>query len=487
MVVKHKKNIIIGVTLIVVACLLVSGLYVYLEYYTTKKEILPEITPFVLDDRISPLENQGLVLEILRIRHRGLIEKLLKPGNSWKDKPTFYFVSEMDGLKYISKDVEQHNRVTEVFFTDWDTMSQENKIIKEVDEENETSSVTLTIFERIESGILGRRTSDVERDSLTVTYDYRTGRWHGDDNFKDYDGYGHYLGDTFEIWFNIYQFDVDDDFIPYWTEVNILGTDPTVDDSERDPDGDGVSTFWEWKWGYNPLSWDNHEKLDPDLDGIENIEEYQMAKWFADPYIQDIYIEVDAMGRGGLFDPPHYLYEESMQGIIERYAENNIRVYFDDGWENSPEHGGGDVLPHIDKVSQDSGMILQFYNNYFNEDRRGIFRYLVVGHGGGFSHPSKNNVYDSILIPSTTGKFNIQRLKDFLLLGSLPTERGDRVALGSKLLHELAHSCSVSAENCDFWGIDNISYGWVFFPKKSYVDTWGQYRSSLNYLLMYES
>ena len=43
------------------------------------------------------------------------------------------------------------------------------------------------------------------------------------------------------------------------------------------------------------------------MDGIENIEEYQMAKWFANPFIQDIYIEVDSMGGTGLLDPPHYL------------------------------------------------------------------------------------------------------------------------------------------------------------------------------------
>jgi hypothetical protein len=485
--IKRKQKIIIGLTILIIICLLASSLYWYFEFYNIKKETPPEIPSFEIDDRISPLENQGLVLEILRIRHRGLLEKLLKPGNSWKDKPEFYFITNMDGLEYISKNVEQHGHVTEVFYTDWDTMFQENKIIKEVDEENETSKVTLTIIERIHSGLLGRKENDIERDSLTVTYDYRTGRWYGDDDFKDYDGYGHYLGETFEIWFNIYQFDIDDDFIPYWTEVNILGTDPTIDDSKRDPDGDSVPTFWEWKWGYDPFTWDNHEKLDPDMDGIENIEEYQIAKWFADPYIQDMYIEVDSMGRGGLFDPPHYLYKESMQGIIERFAEHNIRVYFDDGWENGPVHGGGDIVPHVDRVSQDSGMVLQFYNSYFPEERRGIFRYLVISHAGSFSHTAENNIYDCILIPTISNKLNPKRIVDFFRLGWIPTERSDRVVLGSRLLHELAHSCSINADNCNFYGIDNTSYGLAFFPKKSYVETWGQYESVLNYLWMYKT
>ena len=45
-----------------------------------------------------------------------------------------------------------------------------------------------------------------------MNYDYRTGRWDGkDDSFMDVDGYGHYVGETFEVWFNIYQTDYDHD------------------------------------------------------------------------------------------------------------------------------------------------------------------------------------------------------------------------------------------------------------------------------------
>jgi hypothetical protein len=487
MYVRRKQKILIGVSLLVIACLLASGVFVYFEYYMTKKETPLQQTPVAIDDRISPLENQGVVLEVLRIRHRGLLEKLITPGNSWKNTPTFYFITDMDGLEYASKDVTQHGRTTEVLFNTWDTIGQENKIMKDAEEEQETSTVTLTIVEKVKSGLFGRKTTDVPRDSLTVTYDYRTGRWSGDDNFKDYDGYGHYLGETFEIWFNLYQIDYDNDFIPYWTEVNILGTDPTVDDSKLDPDGDGIPTAWEWRWGYDPFTWDDHENLDPDLDGLNNLEEYQMANWYADPFIQDIYMEVDVMDRGGLLDPPHYLYPESIQGIIERFAQHNIRVYVDDGWPNSPTHGGGDLVPHINKLSQDSGMILQYYNNYFPEERRGIFRYVVIGHGGGFQHPAKNNIYDTIQISYVSGKYQIvEQVKSFFILGRIPTQRGVRVSLGSTLLHEVAHSCSISAESCNFGGIDNVSYASPIFPKKSYVETWGQYVSVMNYLYTHD-
>jgi hypothetical protein len=160
------------------------------------------------------LEDQGFVLEILRIRHRGLLEQLKKPGNSWKNTPSFYYVTNIDGLEYISKNVAQHGHVTEVLFNTWDTINQENKVMKDAQEEQETSTVTFTLKEQVKSGLLGRKTKDVDRDTFTVDYDYRTGRWSGDDTFKDYDGYGHYLGETFEIWFNIYQIDSDGDFIP---------------------------------------------------------------------------------------------------------------------------------------------------------------------------------------------------------------------------------------------------------------------------------
>jgi hypothetical protein len=483
MYVRRKQKIIIGVSLLVIACLLVSGTYVYFEYYATKKVTPPQQTSVTIDDQISPLENQGVVLEILRIRDRTLIDKLLKPGKSWETKPSFYFISNMDGLEYVSKDVTQHGRTTEVMFNTWDTIFEENKIMKDVPEEQETSVITLTIMEQIKSGLLGLKTQNVERDSFSVTYDFRTGRWSGKDNFKDHDGYGYYLGETFEIWFNIYQIDYDGDFIPYWTEVNILGTDPTVDDSKLDPDGDGIPTAWEWKWGYDPFTWDDHQNLDPDLDGLSNIEEYQMAKWFADPFIQNIYYEVDYMGRGGPFDPPHYFFEESKQGIIERFAEHNIKLLFDDGWPDTPSNGGGQELPHIAKISQDSGMMLQFYDHYFPDERKGIFRYLVIGHGGGFQHPSKNNVYDTTQIAYISARFKpLQMAFNFVLGGAVPTARGKRVQLGSLILHEMAHSCSVDADNCHFGGIDNISMGTYLFPNKNYVKTWGQYHSVLNYL-----
>jgi hypothetical protein len=46
----------------------------------------------------------------------------------------------------------------------------------------------------------------------------------------------------------------------------------------------------------------------------------------------------------------------------------------------------------------------------------------------------------------------------------------------------MAHSCSIDADNCNFGGIDNTTYGVFILPNKGYKSTWGQYHSVLNYL-----
>ena len=479
---KTNNMIIAGTAIIIVAIIIIAGVFAYTDIFREEKKVI-EKEEFILDDRVSPLENQALILEVLRIRHRGLYDKLMTPGRSWKSKPSFYYIAELDGLEYISKDVEHLGRVEEILFTGWDTMFQENKIMRDADEEQNSSVVTITLMERIKKGLLGRRSQDVERGSLTITYDYKTGRWHGDDSFRDYDGYGHWIGETFELWFNVYQIDTDLDFIPYWTEVNILGTDPQRDDSDKDPDEDGIPTAWEWKWGYDPNKWDDHEKLDPDVDGIENIEEYQLEKWLADPFSQDIYIEVDYMERGGLLDPPHILWEESQQAIVEKYAEHNIKMYFDMGWPDTPLNGGGEELPHYDQISQDSGMILQFYKHHFPDERKGSFRYIVMGHDGPFNHPAKSNVYDVIhnaynLLPMTL-------IKNLVAYKILPTGRANRIKVASTLMHELGHSVGISPWT--FEGCDNISYAYGRAERKKYDETWGDYYSVMNYYHMYST
>lgn len=445
----------------------------------------------ITDDRIAPYENQAVVLEVLRIRHRGLLDRLLSWGPSWKQTPEFYYISNMDGMEYVSKDISQHVQSSEVLFTDWDTIFQENKVVRTAVQEQETSQVTLTIVEREKTGLLGLRSNDVEKDSFTVTYCYRTGRWTGDDSFRDKDGYGYYLGDTFEIWFNLYQMDYDNDQMPYWMEVNVLGTDPTVSDGSSDEDDDAVPLFWEWKWGYDPHTWDDHRNLDPDMDSITNDRECQFAKYYADPYIENLYLEVDHMEATGIKDPAHVFYEESKQALIERYAQHNIKAFFDDGWPNSPSNGGGESLRHFEQLSQDSGMILQYYNNNFPDERKGAFIYVLLGHKGGYQHPARGNVYDAISVWTTPFSLLTNKRELFIRFigyGQLPTPRGIRVAVAASLLHELGHFGGLTSDY--FYGVDNAEYNkggatFDFIQGSEYRETWGQYHSVMNYAYIY--
>jgi len=485
---KYWKNKIISIPfLLLITFLIISGSLIITYYFRESKDKTIDNIIFQeeIDDRISPLENQGLILEVLRIRHRGLYERLKTPGNSWKKEPTFYFISEIDGQIFESKNIEQHGRKEEILFNTWDSMFEEYRIMRDVKEEQKTSKITLTIVEIETKGAILKRKTEIPRDQINLEYDYRTGRWKGDDNYKDKDGYGYYLGETFEIWFNIYQIDFDNDFIPYWTEVNILGTDPRRDDSKNDPDLDGIPTDWEWKYGYDPHTWDDHKKLDPDLDGIENIEEYQTRKWFADPYAQDIYVEVDVMRGNGLFDRNRYFYKECQQAIIEKFAEHDIRIYFDDGWPGGPINGGGDLLPFYKKLSGESGMMLRYYNNYFPDERKGIFRYLVVGNKGGFNYPTKGNYGDNIII-SYDPLLQIKPLQAIRLLigfGINPTIRGQRIAIAAVAMHEIGHTIGIAPWT--FEGCDNNSYGFPLWPKDEYK--WVDYRSVMNYQCIYDT
>jgi len=446
---KNKKTIYTLVAIGIVIILIGSMMIYQVLNTKEEKETEDEEEKFVLDDRISPLVNQGVVLEVLRIRHRGLLDELLKSGTSWKDDPVFYFISNIDDQEYVSKDIEGAGDVTtEIPFIGWDTIFQENKIMRDTEEEQEKSSITLTLMEIKKSGILGRKTNNVEKDKFEITYDYRTGHWTGDDYLGDNDGYGHYLGETFEVWFNVYQIDYDGDQIPYWTEVNVYKTNPQIDDRYEDQDGDGIPTSWEWKYGYDPLTWDNHKQLDPDVDGIENIEEYKISKWFSDPFSPDIYVEVDGMESTGLFDPAHVLYKECMQAIIERFARHGLNVYFDDGWPGGPINGGGELVHHVETLSQDSGQFLQFYRNNFADERKGIFRYCLIGHNTGYSHPSYSNKVDSLTADSSLYKLYFKRFAF--------TPRLQRIVIASATMHELGHSLGI--HSWTFKGVDRGGY-----------------------------
>jgi hypothetical protein len=433
---RKNDKFMIAAVLFIAIIIILSSFYYVMEYFGEDTVEQVDVDGIQINDQISPYTNQGLIVEMLRIRHRGLMDYMLiqrGPGREWKNPPSYYYIATVDGKE---GNVEGNVGATGVFSV-WDNFGNENHMSFYIEEEQERSDITISIMEKSSGGILGGGGSDMEKETIHLSYDYRTGRWSGDDSFRDKDGYGHYLGDTYEVWFNLYQSDYDHDGIPFWIEENVLKTDPTVDDSENDPDGDGIPTSWEWKWEYDPFVWDDHGTLDPDVDGIENDEEYLMRKWFANPYQPEIFIETDGMQQNGIFDlAPHVFPMEAQQMIIERFAQHGIWVYIDDGgdaWRDGPSNGGGELVPYHRQLDDVTGKeSLSFYKHYFADERKGIFRYIVMGNEGGFNNPCFYNTFDMIIVG--TG------LRDSVLVRGAYTPRAYKVGIAKVALHELGHS-----------------------------------------------
>lgn len=132
-------------------------------------------------------------------------------------------------------------------------------------------------------------TCDIANSGTTaiMRYDLLHGSWSGSDYHGDSTGYGHVSGNEdgslsvdendCELWFNIKTNDVWEDYDEFacWEEVNYYRSDPTLDNSDGDWDGDGIPNGYEKKNGLNPLSCvDALSDLDQDL--VPNLWEYEL-------------------------------------------------------------------------------------------------------------------------------------------------------------------------------------------------------------------
>ena len=472
---ERKTKIGLILIIFVSIVMLIAILFVSGFFEKDKKTSINEPEIITIDDRVSPYTNQGLVVEVLRIRNRGLTDIIMNVGLKWRKTPSFYWIITVDGKESNSKGKVGQDGV----YNQWDTIGEEGNVVFDIEEEQKKSEVLIKIIEEEQVGLLKRKKNDVEKEIISLVYDFRTGRWNGDDYYNDDDGFGHFLGEKYEIWFNVYQIDYDNDNIPYWIEKNVLGTDPTIDDRKQDPDNDGIPTSWEYRWGYNPFIADDHEFLDPDIDGIENIEEYQMRNYFANPYQPDIYIETDGMEKKRI-DFRHIFFKESQQMIVELFARHRINVYIDDGWPDGPINGGGEMLPYYEYIDDVIGRQAQgFYEHNFADERKGIFRYVIIGHKhAGIIFPCNNNVMDTMLIG--TGIKPVLKIKR----GFSP--RLMRVARAKSVLHELGHSLGLMPYS--FPGVDIMDPIGKRYPSmdaEEYEGYMKQYYSIMNYYYIF--
>ncbi len=319
----------------------------------------------------------------------------------------------------------------------------------DVSDEEEFVNIKIQLFDW---NSFGDRQCDISANGKDVelTYSLKTGHWSGDDMLSDSSGYGRLNGCAdgsmykrqrdCELWFNIYQNDYDGDGIPYWTEVNVYGTDPMTDNTGEDADNDDVPIEWEWKWDYDPFNNENHYYLDPDNDGVDNLEEYYVSEWGSDPFREDIFIELDYM-------------EESPDGVKSTIPEGSYELLstafnrFDKIFhiDVGSMGGGGEIIPFNDYLGDHD--LDDVYWEYFLHDddnnwRRGVFRYSII-------------VYD----PGRAG-YNFRR--GAFVLGSnyikdkaiINTPRLKDVAWASVYMHEMGHTFDLrnpGVDNPNFW------------------------------------
>lgn len=229
-----------------------------------------------------------------------------------------------------------------------------------------------------------------------------------------------------------------------------------------DSDSDSVPNWWEEKWGYNPSVWDDHANLDPDEDGLNNIEECYTDQYDSSPLHMDLFLEFDWVASGNpaaTNKPPIDLIDE----MKSRFEEHDITLHVDIG-----SLGGGEEIPTTTGFSLDELRDLYwdyFLHNDLGNPRKGIFHYGLIcdyGPGPGFAFVGCDNL-DSFIISA-------QKLAD----GNPSFSRGQLIMTGS--MHEAGHTLGLFVD--DFGGNDNRN---AVQPKYKEFWLYRNYKSCMNY------
>ena len=228
--------------------------------------------------------------------------------------------------------------------------------------------------------------------------------------------------------------------------------------------------WWEEKWGYNKSVWDDHANLDPDNDALNNIEECYTDKWDSNPFIKDIFIEVDWFESSvGEIDSnkPTEKYINKLENV---FSDHEINIHIDNGCM-----GGGEQLEDISEFYYWELRDIywdNFLHNDLNNPRKGIFHYcFVTDYGpypgfGGFAFFGWDHL-DSWEIAG-------QRVDE-----NHPLKNKQHVIL-SIIMHELGHNMGLLSDDCG--GNDNLP------ATKTFSRQWFKYfpyQSIMNYMFTY--
>jgi len=380
----------------------------------------------------DPLVDVSVTVNIKTIRFLDIdelhlsLKKILSGDTVENDNPNFYvkvFVNDIEFTSNVWNDTKY------IYDPQWSATLN-------VPDDQEFVNIKIQLWSATGDGtedVPYDLSGDRDRYDVNLLYSIKTGHWTGDDSIGDASGYGRLCGcddgtiyendRDCELWFDITQTDYDGDGLPYWMEVNVYGTDPTVDDRGRDDDNDGVPIEWEWKWGYDPFKWDDHEKLDPDGDSLNNTEEFLTSEWFSDPFRKDIFVEMDIMGDGPNGEKT-YFPENSKELITTAFDKQNIVFHLDMG-----SMGGHDIIPFsADIQGQQLENIYWIYFLHKDENnwRRGVFHYGVVDW--------YDDVYGYMFRP------NAFQIASYGLEGKVNPYADREIIYASAYMHELGHT-----------------------------------------------
>lgn len=234
-----------------------------------------------------------------------------------------------------------------------------------------------------------------------------------------------------------------------------------------DSDNDHIPDWWEEKWGYDKNSWNDHKILDPDADGLNNIEECYTDKWDSNPYCKDVFLEFDWVEVKNPDNPSNKPADKYVKKIIDIFQNHNISLHVDLG-----NLEGGEETPYISNFSYADLRDLYweyFLHNDLNNPRKGIFHYCLVcdyGAGPGFAFMGWNHL-DSFQISAE------------MIQSNPPIYSRERYIVGGAL-HELGHTFGLTVD--DHGGNDNMIATRLFS-----VQWWKykNYKSCMNYQYTY--
>lgn len=234
-----------------------------------------------------------------------------------------------------------------------------------------------------------------------------------------------------------------------------------------DSDGDGASDEWEERYGYDPLVQQDHVHLDPDNDGLSNVQECYTDSYGSHPFYKDIFLELDWMKcENNETNKPD---ESWLQPLIDSYAKHNITLHIDLG-----SLGGGEEITYHCKHTSTYAALENMYWTFFLENdmqnpRKNIFHYgLLCNYCPDLNFPFIGwNSFDSFAV-------SVEWLSE-----EYPQYDRQQLIVGA-IAHHLGHTLGLTADT--YQGIDNMETLQIF---GSEWRKFRHYRSCMNYFYKY--